>query len=175
MKYIYNSKNACIYAKMYWKNYNINYPNWHGLGGDCANFISQCLIAGGLNKNGTPKNNSASNLNFWYSYGIDTDITKVSSTWRGANAFKYYWEKNAVDYKYFDKYTNEAFKYGKIGDFISLINPSTKQAYHTMLVIDYETTKDHKDLLCAQHSPDLFNTRLSNKNTGFIIYKVYAS
>ena len=26
------------------------YNNYNGLGGDCANFVSQCLIAGGLEK-----------------------------------------------------------------------------------------------------------------------------
>ena len=37
------------YAYRYWDTYNRNYHNYNGEGGDCANFVSQCLIAGGLN------------------------------------------------------------------------------------------------------------------------------
>ncbi|GGX65740.1 hypothetical protein GCM10010358_20180 [Streptomyces minutiscleroticus] len=37
------------YAKKYWSNYNPDYPNFNGqgAGGDCTNFVSQALKAGG--------------------------------------------------------------------------------------------------------------------------------
>ena len=46
----YNRDKAYNYAKKYWSNYNTpTYANYNPDGGDCANFVSQCLIAGGLN------------------------------------------------------------------------------------------------------------------------------
>ncbi|MEU6223021.1 amidase domain-containing protein [Streptomyces sp. NPDC047042] len=45
----FNYKAMATYAEKYWKNYNTAYPNFngHGAGGDCTNFVSQSLKAGG--------------------------------------------------------------------------------------------------------------------------------
>ncbi|WP_406470455.1 amidase domain-containing protein [Streptomyces sp. NBC_01615] len=45
----YDYKAMAAYAAKYWKNYNPAYPdfNGHGAGGDCTNFVSQSLKAGG--------------------------------------------------------------------------------------------------------------------------------
>lgn len=42
-------KAMAAYAKQYWSNYNPAYPNFNGqgAGGDCTNFVSQALKAGG--------------------------------------------------------------------------------------------------------------------------------
>ena len=46
----YNRQAACDYAKKWWNSFNLDtYANYNSVGGDCANFVSQCLIAGGLN------------------------------------------------------------------------------------------------------------------------------
>ncbi len=44
----YSPSAATAYASKYWNNYNPNYSNYNSIGGDCANFVSQCLHAGGL-------------------------------------------------------------------------------------------------------------------------------
>jgi hypothetical protein len=45
----YNRTAAAQYADLYWQNYNTeDYADYSGVGGDCANFVSQALIAGGL-------------------------------------------------------------------------------------------------------------------------------
>lgn len=44
----YNPSKAIAYAEKYWNNYNENYSDYNEIGGDCANFVSQCLVAGGL-------------------------------------------------------------------------------------------------------------------------------
>ncbi len=49
----YNISAAIAYAHTYWQNYNPAYHNCNPDGGDCANFVSQCLAAGGLEENGT--------------------------------------------------------------------------------------------------------------------------
>ena len=45
----YNPSNAVYYARKYCKNYNPQYYNYVSQGGDCAHFVSQCMIAGGMN------------------------------------------------------------------------------------------------------------------------------
>ena len=45
----YDRDAAFNYAYRYWDTYNRNYHNYNSEGGDCANFVSQCLIAGGFN------------------------------------------------------------------------------------------------------------------------------
>ena len=45
----YNPKNAVAYAKEWCNKRNTDqYNDYSGQGGDCANFVSQCLKAGGL-------------------------------------------------------------------------------------------------------------------------------
>ena len=44
----YDVSKAVAYAHQYYENYNPAYPNYNSSGGDCANFVSQCLYAGGL-------------------------------------------------------------------------------------------------------------------------------
>lgn len=43
----YNRELAVKYARKYALKYNPNYFHFDGIGGDCTNFISQCLFAGG--------------------------------------------------------------------------------------------------------------------------------
>lgn len=75
--------------------YNPAYPDWTSYGGDCANFISQCLYAGGKSMKGTPGTSAASgNLSNWFSTGTSCNTSNVSATWRGASAFKSYWTNN---------------------------------------------------------------------------------
>lgn len=46
--YTYNVSKAIAYADKYCINYNPSYNSYKGRGGDCANFVSQCLYAGGF-------------------------------------------------------------------------------------------------------------------------------
>lgn len=59
----YNSYNriaARDYAYKYWSSYNSAYTSYKGNGGDCANFVSQCLHAGGIPTDTTWKADSVS-------------------------------------------------------------------------------------------------------------------
>ena len=46
----YSARNAQTYADKWWSRHNPNYKSNENNGGDCANFVSQCLYAGGLSK-----------------------------------------------------------------------------------------------------------------------------
>ena len=44
----YNGGAAATYADTYWQKYNSAYPSFANSGGDCTNFVSQALYAGGI-------------------------------------------------------------------------------------------------------------------------------
>ena len=51
----YNASAAAAYALQYALSYNTSYTSFKGSGGDCANFVSQCLYAGGISQSNTWK------------------------------------------------------------------------------------------------------------------------
>lgn len=77
--YSYNPDAAVAYAEKYWTNYNDFYPNYNIFGGDCADFVSQSLHAGGLQMNAN-----------WYH--APADIVRNIS-WTYASSLKSYLEK----------------------------------------------------------------------------------
>lgn len=170
----YSPEKAVEYAITYAFNYNTSkYPSYAGKGGDCANFISQALHAGGKPMMGT---NSA-NFNNWFCRSNQLwDVDKISSTWRGADAFGDYWMTKAVSFKDFDgSYFNDSSKFKKIlsyghrGDAVSLLN-SNGRPFHTLIIIDY----DKEDLICAAHSNNTINAslRIYGSFSGARIYKM---
>ena len=44
----YDREAAIKYARAYCRSYNKNFNSYKGNGGDCANFVCQCLMAGGI-------------------------------------------------------------------------------------------------------------------------------
>jgi hypothetical protein len=46
--FAYNGAAAAAYADTYWQNYNPAWPSFANQGGDCTNFVSQALDAGGI-------------------------------------------------------------------------------------------------------------------------------
>lgn len=149
----YSPTDVTAYTDKYWNSHNPNYPNFDkdGFGGDCANFVSQALRAGGKAMKGTV----ASDFSNWFCRTNSTNaLSKVSSTWRGADAFGHYWVANAKAYKKFGKsyFTSKekfttVFDYGSVGDAISMLNDNGRP-YHT-LIISY---KEDKKLKFASHT-----------------------
>ena len=72
----YNRKKACDYAMKYALSYNEDYKNFNEIGGDCTNFISQCINAGNipLTKTWRPYTNSWIRVNELYNYLINNKI-----------------------------------------------------------------------------------------------------
>jgi hypothetical protein len=52
----YNGAAAAAYADTYWQRYNSAYPSFANSGGDCTNFVSQALFAGGITMRLSPPN-----------------------------------------------------------------------------------------------------------------------
>lgn len=50
----YSGTSAAQYADTYWSSYNPAYPSFAHKGGDCTNFVSQALLAGGIQMRTSP-------------------------------------------------------------------------------------------------------------------------
>ncbi len=79
----YDYKAMAAYAKKYWSNYNPDYPNFNGqgAGGDCTNFVSQSLKAGGWK-------HVPGYTNDWHNWFGTADIQ--SDSFVGVNEFSWF-------------------------------------------------------------------------------------
>ncbi|MFF4322804.1 amidase domain-containing protein [Streptomyces sp. NPDC001568] len=77
--YDYNA--MAKYAEKHWSNYNPQYRKFNGAGGDCTNFISQALKAGGWK---AVPGSSSDYRNWWY------EGTRQSDSWVGANEWAWF-------------------------------------------------------------------------------------
>ena len=94
-------KIGIAYAEKTYDKFIMAYPNCSGIGGDCANFVSQCLQNGGYHYQDT-----------WYVVRIGTQITELNSIselndnwslanpspWISASNFKSYWQNKVTTY-----------------------------------------------------------------------------
>ncbi|MBE6071015.1 MAG: hypothetical protein E7208_03535 [Clostridium butyricum] len=86
---------ATKYAEKYALIPNTDYKSFHGIGGDCTNFVSQIIHEGGLSKTKTwkPYSNSWIRVEELYSYLINNklgyDVSKVSPFKKG-NIIQFY-------------------------------------------------------------------------------------
>ncbi|MFD3514177.1 amidase domain-containing protein [Streptomyces sp. NPDC058657] len=84
----YNYTEMAKYAERYWKNYNPSYRRFNDVGGDCTNFISQALKAGGWAHdtglytdyrnwwyNSLNQTRSWVNVNYWASFALHSKRT----------------------------------------------------------------------------------------------------
>lgn len=69
------------YAEKYWKNYNTAYRRYSSVGGDCTNFVSQSLFAGGWKQ----VTSSREDYGTWYS-----KTSGESDTWIGVNEWSWF-------------------------------------------------------------------------------------
>ncbi|MFJ4688842.1 amidase domain-containing protein [Streptomyces sp. NPDC088789] len=106
------------YAEKYWKNYNPSYRKFSDVGGDCTNFISQALRAGGW-KNDTGWYRSYKN--WWYNSSNQT------TSWVNVN----YWASFAL---YSDRAYNldNVYKLG-IGDILQMDFTGNRSKDHSMI------------------------------------------
>ena len=137
--------------------------------GDCANFVSQCLYAGGKAMKGTPgSKSSAENTSNWFSSGKTQNILNVSSTWRGADSFKWYWMDHSESYKKFTAVDSTSWNYGYTGDAVSLLN-SNGRAMHTMLITGY----NNPDFILSAHTSSTNSASLKSKIKGYDSFIIY--
>lgn len=77
----YNGAQAAAYADQYWSSYNTQWPSFANSGGDCTNFVSQSLYAGGLAMRTAPL---YTGLAAWFMTG-GPSTWSYSTSWVNAN------------------------------------------------------------------------------------------
>ena len=162
----YNRKLALNYATTYYKNYNKFYYNYSD--NDCANFVSQCLGAGGF-----PMDKK------WYSYRIWCEKSRAQYSWL-PNKYRYKWNISTAwrlvneQYSYLksSKYIDQnptlvskaseisSVKNVKIGDLIYFRYDKTKKFKLNHVAI---ITKIYKNnIYYTAHTTDRLNYNLKN-------------
>ncbi|WP_028594740.1 amidase domain-containing protein [Paenibacillus assamensis] len=171
----YDRTVAKQYITNYWNTYNTpKYPNLNNMGGDCANFVSQVLHAGGLamdttggwyinSKQSPPTYPSPSNVTqFNHSWG-----TADPSPWISAKQFNNRYSGGysaSVDLGFTGQgvIDNIGHFHQKLwtGDVVQLLQKKLwwYEAYHTMVVYTY----DSSDVYLAAHSSSTNNTSLKS-------------
>ena len=151
----YNREKAREYARRWALSRNPLYKDYELYGGDCTNFTSQCIFAGGIPMD-TVGNNELSKW-YWYS-----DYSRVPS-WTGAEAFYKYIIKNNESKKEFGLYAKEVnYNQLEIGDIVQLVEDN--KAYHTMIITEVILDGEYLiDYLICQHTIDLLDYPLSKK------------
>ena len=143
----YNRKKAIEYAKIWWNKRNPNFYNFDNLGGDCTNFISQCLFAGDIQMNSKS----------WFYFSLNSR----SPSWTGVNEFYDFCINNISDYG--PKAKVVTLQQIEVGDVIQICQ-NKDVFHHSLLIVDIIGEKTLKNILVACHTNDAINRRLSEYN-----------
>ncbi len=119
---------------------NPAFYNFNEIGGDCTNFVSQCLYAGGAAMNPTPDTG-------WYYYSIEDR----APAWTGVRFFYEFMVNNTGIGPYGVDIPIEEIQ---VGDIIQL--GKNDRFYHTLLVV---AIRDGVPYVAA-HSKDVFDIPL---------------
>lgn len=152
----YSREEAVSYAQKWALGRNPAYMDYEEWGGDCTNYISQCIKAGKI-----PLDNIGNDImKKWYWY---SDFERTPS-WTAAEAFyQYIIGNNTENTDKFGIYTRIAnYDELELGDLVQLVYDG--RAYHTMIVTKIILEGEYLlDYLICQHTYDLLNYPLSLK------------
>lgn len=165
----YDRSKAKAYIDAYWKNYNPEYPSFHQGGGDCTNFVSQVLYAGGMpwadDKN--PANHKLSS-NWYCKPGATSKDSerRITFSWKIAAVFKAHWIKRAdvhsiYSYSEAIRTMNELSGEVFLGDVVQFCY-SNGVPYHTLAITGYNRDPEYnvRDIVLASHTIDSNNRSL---------------
>ena len=139
----YDRDRAVAYAREWAMARNPLFIDYTGFGGDCTNFVSQCLFAGSWRMNFTP-------VFGWYY--LDADSRTAS--WTGVQYFCDFLTSNRGEGPYGAE-TDETNL--RVGDVVQLQNADGTY-YHTLLVSGFDAAGG---ILVAAHSNDAYDRPLS--------------
>ncbi|MFD3204319.1 amidase domain-containing protein, partial [Bacillus sp. LR_5] len=154
----YSVSKAQAYARKWYNGRNKNYANFTGSGGDCTNYVSQILYAGGKKEK---QDSSAepfwitSTTSYWYSFINRKGIGKafrqgraISTSWVRVSDFGAYWARTQTVKTYSN--VNDVVKNAKPGDVVQFMKKGRSTYFHTMFVYG----KSGGTLQLSGHSDD---------------------
>ncbi len=143
----YDRNAAVSYAHHWAYSRNPAYYNYDKLGGDCTNFISQCIYAGSQAMNYDPKHG-------WYYWSANNK----SPSWSGVQFLRNFLVSNA-------KGRGPSAQESQVsemtpGDVIQLLFDG-KAFQHSLLVVETGPVPDINNILIATHTDDSDNRALN--------------
>ena len=128
-------------------NYNPNFYNFSSIGGDCTNFVSQCILAG------DKKMDYA--LNGWFYNSINSR----SPSWTSVEEF----------WKYGLKSKNFSINETKIdnleiGDIVQFYNTKTRRFYHNVIITKILYPIKLRNIFVTSHDNNAYNKSLIEYN-----------
>ncbi len=143
----YSRENAILYAKNYWNKRNPKFYNFDKIGGDCTNFISQCLFYGGFDMLFAP--------NGWFY----SSLNSRSPSWTGVNEFCNFLITNTSQNSPNGQLVT--MSQIEVGDVVQL-DLGRGYFHHNTLVTKILGEKNFQNILIACHTSDAFDKPLSD-------------
>ena len=147
----YNRENAVAYARKYAFSQNSLFANFAGIGGNCTNFVSQCIYAGSCEMNYKPTFG-------WYYISLDDR----SPSWSGVEYFYNFIIENSDVGPFGRVATSDELENG---DVIQLAR-NEEGYYHTLLVVGF----DGEDILVAAQTDNAYARPLSTYDYDYARY-----
>lgn len=144
----YERENAVLYAERYAFSQNPVFGNFRGLGGNCTNFVSQCVYAGSCKMNFTQTFG-------WYYVSLDDR----APAWTGVDYFYNFITQNQGVGPFGREVDRDECE---IGDVIQL-GRNEDGFYHTLLIVGFE----EDDILVAAQTDDALRRPLSTYTYDF--------
>ena len=138
----YVRENALLYANRFALSQNPIFGNFKGIGGNCTNFVSQCIYAGSCRMNYTPTFG-------WYYISMD----ERAPAWTGVEYFYNFITNNEGVGPFGKEVSPDEVE---VGDVIQLAK-NDGGYYHTLIIIGF----DGDDPLIAAQTDDALGRALS--------------
>ena len=147
----YLRENALLYASRFALSQNPVFGNFAGIGGNCTNFVSQCIYAGSCKMNYKPTFG-------WYYISMD----QRSPSWTGVEYFYNFITTNTDVGPFGRDATPDEVE---VGDVIQL-GKEGEGFYHTLIIVGFEGD----DPLVAAQTDNVFARALSTYTYDFSRY-----
>ena len=151
----YQREKAVAYAVEWAYRRNPRYLDFQGLGGDCTNFVSQCIYHANYIMNFTP-------VYGWYYLSSDNR----TASWTGVSYFYRFLTANQGPGPFASETAAESIQ---PGDVIQLGDDNGK-FYHTLLVTDTGEIPDNSNIFIAAHTDDSLHRPLNTYQFSNIRY-----
>ena len=142
----YNRQIAIEYAKKWAFSRNPQYYNFDPVGGDCTNFISQCIFAGSNTMNYTK------NTGWYYING-----NNKSPSWTGVEFLYKFLITNKNVGPYGIEVTQNEIELGDIAQ----LSFSGQKFEHTLMIVNIENRFSLAGIKIASHTYDSYNKPIS--------------
>lgn len=141
----YNRKKAIGYAKKWAYSRNPKYYNFDFIGGDCTNFVSQCIYEG------CNVMNYIKDMGWYY-----IDGNNKSPSWSGVEYLYNFLIKN----KGIGPYGDTKKENIEVGDIVQL-SFDGKQFSHTLIIVDIKDSSQLSGIKVASHTLDTYNKEIN--------------